>query len=195
MVTIATALGARAAVGRWSVWDLAVVAGTLVVWPLLEWVIHVCILHFRPFTLMGRNVDFRVPRSHRAHHRDPTDLALVFIPTHVFIYAVPLQLVLWLGLMPSTPLALTGLAFYMVMALHYEWTHFLVHTRYTPTSTYYRRLWRNHRLHHFKNEHYWFGVTMLGGDRLLGTAAARDRVATSPTCRTLGQETTLGLSS
>jgi hypothetical protein len=195
IVTTTVLLGARVAVGRWSPWDLAVVAGTLALWPVLEWVIHVCILHFRPFTLMGRTVDFRVPRSHRAHHRDPTDLALVFIPTHVFVYAVPLQLALWFGLMPSTPLALTGLAFYMAMALHYEWTHFLVHTRYTPASRYYRRLWRNHRLHHYKNEHYWFGVTMLGGDRLLGTAASADRVATSPTCRTLGLETTLGLSS
>ena len=38
-------------------------------------------------------------------------------------------------------------------------------------------LWRNHRLHHCKNEHYWFGVTMLSGDRLLGTAPAVADVA------------------
>jgi len=49
--------------------------------------------------------------------------------------------------------------------------HLLVHTRYRPRTALYRRLWRNHRLHHFKNERLWFGVTMLGGDRLLGTAA------------------------
>jgi len=193
IVLTALALAVRLALGSWSVWDLAVIAGTLALWPLLEWTIHVHILHFRPFTLFGRTVDFAVPRSHRAHHRDPTNPAFVFIPTHVFVYAVPLQLALWLGLMPTPPLALTGLAFYMAMALRYEWIHFLVHTRYTPVTAYYRRLWRNHRLHHYKNEHYWFGVTMLGGDRLLGTAARREVVPTSATSRTLGQDTTLGV--
>jgi hypothetical protein len=50
----------------------------------------------------------------------------------------------------------------------------------------YQRLVKNHRRHHFKNERYWFGVTMLGGDRLLGTAPAAEAVATSPTARSLG---------
>ena len=52
---------------------------------------------------------------------------------------------------------------------------------------YYQRLRDNHRRHHFKNEHYWFGVTMLGGDQLLQTAPAVAAVATSPTARDLEQ--------
>ena len=48
---------------------------------------------------------------------------------------------------------------------------------------------RNHRLHHFKNEHYWMGVTMHLGDRVLGTLASPKEVPTSPTCRDLlGQD-------
>jgi hypothetical protein len=64
--------------------------------------------------------------------------------------------------------------------------HFLVHTRWRPRWRPYQVLWRNHRLHHYKNEHFWFGVTRLAADRWLGTQPARDAVATSPTCRTLG---------
>ena len=64
--------------------------------------------------------------------------------------------------------------------------HYLVHTRYTPRSARYQRLWRNHRLHHFKNEHYWFGVTMLSADRLLRTAPDPESVERSETARTLG---------
>jgi hypothetical protein len=187
------ALAARLVVGDWSFWDLTVVAGILAFWPVLEWLIHVFMLHYRPVQVFGRTFDFPLPQSHRAHHRNPWDLQLVFIPRHVFTYAVPLLLVVWFGAMPTTALALTAITFYLAMALHYEWTHFLVHTRYKPTSRFYRRLWRNHRLHHFKNEHYWFGVTMLGGDRLFGTAPAVDSVPSSPTCRTLGQEATLGV--
>ena len=83
------------------------------------------------------------------------------------------------------PQAITGVAVYFLLSLHYEWVHFLTHTRVRPRSAFYRRLWRNHRQHHFKNEHYWFGVTMLGGDRLLRTAPEVSAVPSSPTCRNL----------
>jgi len=47
-------------------------------------------------------------------------------------------------------------------------------------------VWRNHRLHHYKNEHYWFTVTTAGtADRVLGTGPDPERVATSPTVRDL----------
>lgn len=80
---------------------------------------------------------------------------------------------------------MTGLTAHFVLALHCEWVHSLAHTRYWPRSALYQRLWRNHRWHHFKNEHYWFGVTMLSGDRLLGTQPAVQDVPTSPTARSL----------
>ena len=86
----------------------------------------------------------------------------------------------------ALPRVLSVLAVYFVLALHYEWIHFLIHTRYPPRSARYRRLWRNHLLHHFKNEHYWYGVTRLGGDRVFGTAADPDRVPTSSTARSPG---------
>ena len=55
-----------------------------------------------------------------------------------------------------------------------------------PRRGYYQRLVKNHRRHHFKNERYWYGVTMLGGDRLLGTGPEPAAVPTSATARSLG---------
>jgi hypothetical protein len=187
----AVTLAARVTLGDWSRWDAAIVAAVLAIWPLQEWLIHVFVLHYKPVTLFGRTLDFPVPRSHRRHHRDPWNLDILFIPSHVFLYAIPLQLLFWTSVAPTLPLAFTGLLTFFILTLHYEWVHFLVHTRYRPTSRVYERLWRNHRLHHCKNEHYWFGVTMLSGDRLLGTAPALDQVPTSATCRTLGMESML----
>jgi sterol desaturase/sphingolipid hydroxylase (fatty acid hydroxylase superfamily) len=68
----------------------------------------------------------------------------------------------------------------------YEWTHFLIHSSYRPRRSVYRAIWRAHRLHHFRNERYWFGVTMHLGDRVLGTYPAKDAVPASLTARTLG---------
>ena len=39
----------------------------------------------------------------------------------------------------------------------------------------YRAVWRNHRLHHYKNEHYWFTVT--------STATARSAALVAPAFR------------
>jgi len=179
------ALGVRIRVGGWSAWDVAPLAGLLLYWPIQEWGIHVFILHARPKRIFGRTIDFRVPREHRAHHREPWRLDLIFIPIHSFLYSFPLLIGIWFAVAPTAPLALTGIAGHLALALHYEWVHFLVHTRVQPHHAYYQRLRKNHRRHHFKNEHYWFGVTMLGGDHLLRTAPAVAAVPTSPTARSL----------
>jgi len=182
-IAAATTVVGRLLLGGWSIWDLVVVVGLAAWWPLQEWLIHVYILHLRPFHLFGRTIDPYVPRKHRAHHRDPWRLDLIFIPAGSFSYTLPLLLVLWFLAMPTAGLACTGLAAHMLLSLHYEWVHFFVHTRYTPHLAYYQRLRKSHRLHHFKSERYWYGVSMLGGDRLLDTCPDQKAVATSPTCR------------
>ena len=58
-----------------------------------------------------------------------------------------------------------------------------------PGTGFYRRLWRNHRLHHFQNENYWFGLTMLTGDRLLETQPPKEKASRSKTVLNLGVET------
>lgn len=186
IAALTLALAARIAAGGWSPWDVAPVLGLLLYWPIQEWLIHVYILHRQPTRWRGRTIDFRVPRKHRAHHADPWRLDLVFIPFHSFVYSLPILVGAWLLLTPTPALALTGICAHLALALHYEWVHFLCHTRVAPRLGYYQQLVKNHRRHHFKNEHYWYGVTMLGGDRLLGTGPALHAVPTSPTARNLG---------
>ena len=76
-----------------------------------------------------------------------------------------------------------ALAEYVVIFV-YEWTHFLIHTAYRPRSRDYRSVWRNHRLHHFKNERFWHGITQNLSDRVLGTLPDHRDVPKSKTART-----------
>ncbi|WP_018350435.1 hypothetical protein [Longispora albida] len=47
-------------------------------------------------------------------------------------------------------------------------------------------MWRNHRLHHYRNEHYWFTVTTSGtADRVLGAYPDQQSVSASPTAKNL----------
>ncbi len=67
----------------------------------------------------------------------------------------------------------------------YEWCHFLIHSPYVPRNRFYASARRSHRLHHYKNERYWFGVTSNLGDRVIGTNPAAGDVPRSPTARNL----------
>lgn len=194
LVTVyaAVTLSVRLYLGSFSAWDLAAVAGVVLFWPIQEWLIHVFILHFKPITVFGKTIDLRVAKKHRAHHRDPFNIEILFIPTHTIPFIWAAEIGLWSLFAPSTPIAWSGIAAMAVLTVHYEWVHYMVHTRYKPRSFIYERLWRNHRLHHFMNEHYWYGVTMLAGDRILATGPDRKAVEPSPTCRTLGRMEDLG---
>jgi len=179
------ALAARVAAGGLSPWDLPVALAVGAWWPAQEWLLHKGLLHAGPVRLAGRSYDPEFARRHRAHHREPWRLDLVILPLYVHVLA-PVVVGLAVLVLPTPQLAWTAAAVYFAMALHYEWMHFLVHTRVWPSSRRLQALWRHHRLHHFKNEHYWFGFTSVGVDRLLGTAPDPRSVRTSPTCRTLG---------
>jgi hypothetical protein len=185
---LAVVVAGRVIVGGWAWADLLVAAVILGLEPFTEWVIHVFVLHAKPKRVLGRDVDLFVARKHRRHHADPRDVDLVFVPMQVIGPGLIAVVALVVLLAPDRGLGLTGLVTGVGMLLTYEWTHYLIHTRYRPRSRYYRSIHRAHRLHHFRNERYWFGVTINVGDHVLGTFPAKDAVPVSPTARTLGVE-------
>ncbi len=184
-VSLAAALGARAVAGDWSLEDLAVVAGILALHPFFEWVVHVTILHFRPRRLGPWTLDFRVARNHRTHHATPDVVRHTLMPLPESLLGLLVVPLACYALTRQAGASLTGLVVTFSLGLAYEWIHFLIHAHYRPRSAWTRGIWRHHRLHHFKNEHYWMGVTTHIGDRVLGTRPDPATVPVSPTCRTL----------
>jgi len=183
---LAASVVARVVVGGGAWWELLIPAGLIALFPVIEWVIHVVILHWKPRSLGPVTLDSLLARDHRAHHADPRDLPLVFIPWRALVWLLPLYVVeAWL-FTPTTSSMLTLLvSVYGIMCV-YEWTHYLVHSDYRPRSGWYRSVWRNHRLHHYKNEHYWFTVTSAGtADRLFGTYPEPATVEKSATAKNL----------
>src|SRR6185503_5473663 len=80
VLAFAVAAAARIGLGGWSHWDLAPVAVIALLWPLQEWLIHVFVLHAKPKRIGRFTFDGRVPLKHRAHHRDPWNYDLLFVP-------------------------------------------------------------------------------------------------------------------
>jgi hypothetical protein len=189
MLVAATVLlsALRLALGDFSRWDLVAVAGLFAFQPFAEWLIHVFVLHHRPRQVLGMNIDFHAAWAHRRHHADPWNLRYVVMPVPVLLIATATQSLFFWLVMPTWALFTTLTWMSAVMALHYEWVHFLVHTSYVPKTRAYRKMWKLHRLHHFKNEHYWFGVTRHFGDVVLRTMPDQSTVPTSETARALQQ--------
>jgi hypothetical protein len=181
-----SAVVARIAVGDWQWSDAVLPLVVLAVFPFVEWMIHIFILHWRPRRIGPVMVDPILARKHREHHIDPRIVKLIFIPLQSLAGAFAATMIIGLLVIPRTGLGVTFLVTVFAIGMVYEWTHYLVHTDYKAKHALYRKIWRNHRLHHFKNEHYWYAVTSPGiADRVLGTYPDPQSVPTSPTAKNL----------
>jgi hypothetical protein len=187
-LAIAAALVLRLALGGFNYWDAVAGVAMIVVYPFGEWAIHVYLLHAKPFRMRGRRVELPSSAAHREHHERPNYLGLILLApleaAALLLLAVPVVLAVFSTFMPVPALVTAALNGYVLIGI-YEWTHFLIHTAYRPRSAAYKAIWRNHRLHHFKNEHYWHGITNTVADHVLRTAPDQKDVPRSRTARTL----------
>jgi len=181
---------ARGTLGRWGRRDVVTVSAVLAGRPFAEWLIHRHVLHAPPVTVRGHAVDLGA--AHRRHHREPADVDFVLVaPRYARYYIVG-----WAATAGVLALALpgrrgrlrsmlSGLSAAYASLVAYEWTHLLIHTSCRPRHRWLRQRRAQHRRHHFRNEHYWFGVTTSLGDRVLHTQPPPGSVAVSRTARTL----------
>ena len=187
------AVTARIVIGDWQYTDALVPVVMVALFPFFEWLIHVFILHWRPRRIGRLTIDSLLARKHREHHMAPRSVPEIFIPWPALLWVLPVSIAVALLVFPRSGLGLTFLAFLTVLGLAYEWSHYLIHSDYKPKTAMYRAIYRNHRLHHFKNEHYWFTVTSSGtADRVLRTYPDPTTVPTSPTAKNLHADKVTG---
>jgi hypothetical protein len=186
-VALVVALIARISVGDWRFTDAVVPLVMLPLFPFFEWIVHVFVLHWRPKRVGRLTIDPLLSREHRAHHVDPRSIPLIFIPwKSLATWALPVSIGVALLAFPRLGMGLTFLVCIGAIGLCYEWIHYLIHSDYKPKTRVYRAIWRNHRNHHFKNEHYWFTVTSSAtADRVLRTDPDPATVENSPTVKNL----------
>lgn len=185
----------RVVLGSFGFADLAIVGLTIVLVGPFEWLVHRFLLHAPGGS--ARMTKLGTGTGHVEHHKDPAELRwLMLCWSDAAIFTVVLGAISSVFALPaavvfdaSAPTTMvTGWVAVSLGLLHYEWTHLLVHTHYRCRSRHYQALERHHRLHHYRNEHYWLGVTVRSGDRLLRTMPDRGNVELSATARTLGQD-------
>ncbi len=182
LVATVAVVAARLVVGNWSRADVVVAAVLVGLQPFTEWLIHVYVLHVNPHGRVTRALDRAAGLAHRLHHQDPYDLRWQFIHPRVTVGGLVVDAVVLAVF--RTPAALTGVLVATLLTTTYEWVHFLIHTDVPAKRWPYKQLHRAHRLHHYRNENYWLGVTVHLADRVLRTYPAKDDVPVSPTAVT-----------
>lgn len=174
---VGTLAAARVARGDFRRADAVVALGCVAAQPFVEWGIHRYVLHAPPTGRFGRAAYQSAGWGHAQHHQDPANLNSMFLRGQDLLGAGALALAA--GSIGS-PRVSTGMLCVGVAVLAYDWTHFLIHTRYQPKSGLYRQIWRSHRLHHYRNERFWLGVTSPFADLVLRTSPDREDVPVSP---------------
>ena len=169
-VTLVAALTGRIIIGDWQITDALVPAVMLAVFPFFEWIVHVFILHWRPRHIGALTIDPLLAREHRKHHVNPRrHSAHLHTGQGPGVGAAARRCHCAAGI-PST-WAGSYLPRVRYRALACLRVDPLSHPqRLQAEIQCYKAIWRNHRQHHFKNEHFWYTVTSSGtADRVLGT--------------------------
>ncbi len=122
-----------------------------------EYTTHRFMFHAKPST-----IPFVLKLQHRLHydhHIDPPKIELLFLPWWFVIPTVLVYYGIFLAIVRNPALAFS-LAFGSLCALlYYEWVHYVAHIPFNPVTPFGRYVKKYHLWHHFKNEHFWYGVT------------------------------------
>lgn len=132
-------------------------------WTLAEYGIHRFAFHYKPTTATGKKISYMF---HGNHHHFPRDKERLFMPPVPSIIIASIFFGLFYLL--SGKHAFAFFPGFMLGYLLYGSMHFAIHA-YAPPFRWLKPLWRNHHLHHYKDEDKGFGVSTTLWDRIFGT--------------------------
>jgi len=134
----------------------------------VEYMMHKYFFHMEPDTPIKDKIQYSV---HGVHHDYPKDKDRLAMPPFVSAaYAVILYLIFTLVMGEFAYYFLPG---FLIGYAGYLSVHYIVHA-YQPPKNFFKTLWVNHAIHHYKNPDLAFGVSTPLWDYILGTMPKKD---------------------
>jgi 4-hydroxysphinganine ceramide fatty acyl 2-hydroxylase len=140
------------------------VAGMLV-WTLIEYLLHRFLLHYRS---QAPGLLAVVEKLHLGHHRDPLDEAKITVPVYGSLPIAGALLGLFRLLAGSWEVAALLMTGSIAGYLYYEAVHFWIH-RGGRSEGWWGRRRAHHLFHHFKDQTRCLGVSTPLWDLVMGT--------------------------
>lgn len=132
-------------------------------WTLFEYIAHRFLFHMMPESENGKRIAYVL---HGNHHHYPRDKQRLFMPPLPSLILASIIFSLQFFLMGNH--AFMFFPGFMLGYLLYGSMHYAIHA-WNPPFKFMKPLWRNHHLHHYKDEHMGFGVSTTFWDRVFGT--------------------------
>lgn len=137
--------------------------GGLIFWTFFEYIAHRYIFHWVSDNPRIQKIAYLL---HGNHHHYPRDKQRLFMP--------PVPSVLIASILFGLMYLMMGNNVFMFFPgfilgyLLYGSMHYAIHAWHPPFK-WMKPLWRNHHLHHYKDEHHGFGVSSTLWDHVFGT--------------------------
>jgi len=142
--------------------------GGMIFWSLFEYATHRFVFHFFAESERAKKIVYLIHGNHHEYPRDKERLFMPAVPSLIIastlfsiMYAVSFVFNVNAYVFAFFPGFLMGYLIYGSM-------HYAIHA-WNPPFKWMKPLWRNHHLHHYKNEEMGFGVSSTLWDHIFGT--------------------------
>jgi sterol desaturase/sphingolipid hydroxylase (fatty acid hydroxylase superfamily) len=132
-------------------------------WSLFEYFAHRFLFHWEPKTDRARKIVYIMHGNHHEYPRDRQRLFMPPIPS--ILIASTLFGLMYLAMGLNVFMFFPG---FLLGYLMYGSMHYAIHA-WNPPFKWMKPLWKNHHMHHYKNEHQGFGVSSTLWDLVFGT--------------------------
>jgi sterol desaturase/sphingolipid hydroxylase (fatty acid hydroxylase superfamily) len=166
-----------AALLYWSISHTSLSAGvTIVMFVLgaisftwLEYVVHRYVFHMKTFTALRERIQYTI---HGVHHEFPKDKERLAMPPLLSITLATLLLLFFRLILGD--LAFAFFPGFIVAYAAYLAIHYMVHA-FPPPNNFFKVLWVNHSIHHYKDGEWVFGVSSPLWDYIYGTMHSKEK--------------------
>jgi sterol desaturase/sphingolipid hydroxylase (fatty acid hydroxylase superfamily) len=147
----------------------------------VEYQIHRHLFHMSTFTKWREKIQYLI---HGIHHEFPKDKDRLAMPPLASIAIGTIFLLIGKWIMGDW--AYSFMAGFLISYSNYLLIHYLVHT-YQPPNNFFKILWVNHGVHHYKKGEGVYGVSSPLWDFIYGTMEKKSETAENSSSHSKGQ--------
>ena len=142
--------------------------GGIFFWSFFEYMIHRYAFHFMAESERAIKIVYLIHGNHHEYPRDKQRLFMPPVPSFLLAIAVFSLMYLFASLLGATASVFAFFPGFMLGYLMYGTMHYAIHA-WNPPFKWMKPLWRNHHLHHYKEQEKGFGVSSTLWDHVFGT--------------------------
>lgn len=140
----------------------------IILWSFFEYVMHRFVFHFVTENIKLRKIVYLIHGNHHEYPRDKERLFMPPVPSIIIASLIFSIMFLALGIFNGRVYVYAIFPGFMLGYLIYGSMHYAIHA-WNPPFKWMKPLWRNHHLHHYKNDEMGFGVSSTLWDYVFGT--------------------------